>query len=80
MLNNSQPFSETELWAISFGSGARQGGSANTLYFTAGLTGNADGLLGSLSATPEPSSAVLGLIAAGVLAGGWTLKKKIASE
>ncbi len=75
MLNTGQPFSETELWALSFGSGGAEGGSANTLYFTAGLDGNTNGLLGSLS-VPEPSSAVLGLIAAGVLAGGWMLKKR----
>ncbi len=67
MLNNGQPFSETELWAISFGNGG-SAGSADTLYFTAGLDNNTNGLLGAIS-VPEPNSAVLGLIAAGVLAG-----------
>jgi uncharacterized protein (TIGR03118 family) len=67
MLNNGQPFSETELWAISFGNGG-SAGSTDTLFFTAGLDNNTNGLLGAIS-VPEPSSAVLGLIAAGMLAG-----------
>jgi uncharacterized protein (TIGR03118 family) len=75
-LANGQPFSETELWAISFGSGSSEGGSPNTLYFTAGLDGNTNGLLGSLSPVPEPSSAALGLIAMGLLALGWMLKNR----
>ncbi len=74
-LTNGQPFSITELWAIGFGNGAGAG-STNTLLFTAGLDNNAGGLLGSISAVPEPSSAVLGLIAAGTLAGGWQWKKR----
>ena len=49
------------LWALSFGSGALGGadnsipsgsGSANTLYFTAGINDEADGLFGTL--TPAP--------------------------
>jgi uncharacterized protein (TIGR03118 family) len=75
-LPNGQPFSETELWAIGFGTGSTAGGSAETLYFTAGLDDNANGLLGSLTAVPEPSSAFLGLIAAGLMAGGWKLKNR----
>jgi uncharacterized protein (TIGR03118 family) len=67
MLNNGKPFSEGELWALTFGNGA-SGGSKDVLYFDAGLDGATNGLLGSLS-VPEPSSAVLGLIAVGLLAG-----------
>jgi uncharacterized protein (TIGR03118 family) len=37
------------LWAIKFGSGLGNGGSSNTLYFTAGPNAEADGLFGSLS-------------------------------
>jgi uncharacterized protein (TIGR03118 family) len=72
-LNSGQPFSETELWALSFGNGGGAG-SADTLYFTAGLDNNSNGLIGEISFVPEPSSAVLGLIAVGVLAGGWQWK------
>jgi len=75
MLNTGQPFSATELWALSFGNGTNAG-STDTLYFTAGLDGNTNGLLGSLSSVPEPSSAALGLIAAGVLALGWKWKNR----
>ncbi|MGP0065170.1 MAG: TIGR03118 family protein [Isosphaeraceae bacterium] len=76
-LNTGQPFSETELWALSFGNNAGAG-SSNTLFFTAGLDGNTNGLLGSISvqSVPEPSSAVLALIAAGVLVGGWRWKNR----
>ena len=37
------------LWAITFGSGLLNGGSSNTLYFTAGPNGETDGLFGSLN-------------------------------
>jgi uncharacterized protein (TIGR03118 family) len=37
------------LWAITFGSNNGNGGSANTLYFTAGPNGETDGLFGSLN-------------------------------
>jgi uncharacterized protein (TIGR03118 family) len=75
MLDTGQPFSEADLWALSFGNGA-SGGSSNVLYFTAGLESNSDGLFGAISSVPEPSSAVLGLIAVGLVAGGWQLKRR----
>jgi uncharacterized protein (TIGR03118 family) len=50
-LSTGQPFSEDNLWALSFGNGA-SGGVANTLYFTAGI-GGSDGLFGSLQAIPS---------------------------
>jgi len=37
------------LWTIRFGSNLDNGGSANTLYFTAGPNGETDGLFGSLN-------------------------------
>jgi uncharacterized protein (TIGR03118 family) len=52
-LSNGQPFSEDNLWALTFGNGA-SGGVANTLYFTAGI-GGTDGLFGSLQAIPSIS-------------------------
>ena len=77
-LANGQPFSEAKLWSLSFGSGAGNGGSSDVLYFTAGLNGNSGGLFGAISAVsvPEPSSAALGLIAASVMVGGFTWKKR----
>jgi len=39
------------LWTITFGSNNGNGGSANTLYFTAGPNGETDGLFGSLNPT-----------------------------
>ena len=57
-LSSGQPFSETELWGLSFGNGA-SAGSTNTLFFTAGLPGNTNGLFGAISAQPvsEPGTA-----------------------
>ncbi len=51
MLGKHQPFSETELWALSFGNGAGAG-STDTLFFTAGLPNNTDGLFGAISVQP----------------------------
>jgi uncharacterized protein (TIGR03118 family) len=74
MVNSGSRFSESELWGMSFGNGAGAG-SPDVLYFVAGLDGATNGLLGSIS-VPEPISVVLGLIAAGMLAGGWQWKKR----
>ena len=49
------------LWALEFGNGVGAG-NPRTLYFTAGINGEADGLFGSIAAIPEPASlALLGL-------------------
>ncbi len=61
--------SSADLWGITFGNGG-SGGSTDTLYFTAGLASNGDGLFGAIS-VPEPSSAILGLIALASVAAGW---------
>ncbi len=60
-LNTGQPFAEADLWAISFGNGSGAG-SANTLFFTAGLASNTDGLFGAVSvqSVPEPGAAATG--------------------
>jgi uncharacterized protein (TIGR03118 family) len=64
------PFSEQQLWALTFGNGA-SAGSANDLYFTSGYTADAtNGLIGAIS-VPEPASAaMLGLLVIGQLAAG----------
>ena len=66
---NGSPFSEQQLWGLTFGGGSA--GSPNILYFDAGYTADAtNGLIGAIF-VPEPSTtAVLGLLAIGVLAGG----------
>jgi uncharacterized protein (TIGR03118 family) len=45
---NGTPFSVNGLWGIAFGNGGN-GGDTHTLYFTAGLNAEADGLFGSLT-------------------------------
>jgi uncharacterized protein (TIGR03118 family) len=49
-LNNAggTPFSASGLWGITFGNG-HSGGSAGSLYFAAGISGESEGLLGSLA-------------------------------
>jgi hypothetical protein len=74
-LGNGQLFSQGELWALTFGNGG-SAGSPNVLYFDAGLPGATDGLLGAISAVPEPRSLVLSLLATAVLVGGWQFKKR----
>ena len=66
-------FSEQQLWGLTFGNGG-SAGSPNILYFSAGYTADAtNGLIGAIS-VPEPSTAVLGLVAIGQLAGSWWLR------
>jgi uncharacterized protein (TIGR03118 family) len=59
---NGQPISFPGLWALAFRTGSNF--NPNTLYFDAGLNGTggnfySDGIFGSITAVPEPSSAVL---------------------
>ena len=55
---DGKPLSITDLWGLTVGNGSASGGDVNTLYFTAGLVDEGDGLFGSLSPTavPEPST------------------------
>jgi uncharacterized protein (TIGR03118 family) len=46
------------LWGLIVGNGGN-GGDMNTLYFTAGLNDEADGLFGSIASAPLPGSLVL---------------------
>jgi uncharacterized protein (TIGR03118 family) len=74
-LGDGTVFSQGELWALHFGSGGGFG-SPNVLYFDAGLPGATAGLIGAISAVPEPSSIVLGLIAMGVVTGCWRWRNR----
>jgi uncharacterized protein (TIGR03118 family) len=58
---DGNPIVITDLWGLSVGNGAA-GGSANTLYFTAGLADEGHGLFGSLSGVPEPSTWAMMLV------------------
>jgi uncharacterized protein (TIGR03118 family) len=75
-LDTGRPFAESDLWALTFGNGGG-GGDPNTLYFTAGLASNVDGLFGSIEAAsvPEPNSVVLSSIAIGLLTALWRWKQ-----
>ena len=55
---NGNPLFIDGLWNIGFGNGGN-GGNPNTLYFTARLNHEADGLFRGLSATPEPGTLTL---------------------
>jgi uncharacterized protein (TIGR03118 family) len=67
---DGKPLSITGLWGMSFGNGA-QGTGRDTLYFNAGIAGpdNVEdhGLFGSITATPEPASAMTMLLGLGAL-------------
>ncbi|GAC1505086.1 MAG: TIGR03118 family protein [Steroidobacteraceae bacterium] len=61
------------LWALMNGNGG-SGGDASKVYFTAGINGEADGLFGSLSAVPEPSTWAFMLV--GFAAMGLTIRNR----
>lgn len=67
--NNGMPLIIDDLWALRNGNGGA-GGDANSVYFTAGINDEADGLFGAISrAVPEPSTwamMLLGFCAIGV--------------
>ena len=74
---NGAPIVIQDLWALYVGNNAAMGsGSNQQVYFTAGSNGYNDGLIGAIQSVPEPSSAVLGLIAVGALAGRWHWKNR----
>ena len=60
MLNNENgnPIANEGLWTLTFGNNGN-GGSANSLYITAGLNGESDGLFARIDPVPEPSTFVL---------------------
>ncbi len=51
---SGKPITNSGLWALRFGNGGL-GGDPNTLYFTAGINGEKDGLFGSIQALPPQS-------------------------
>ena len=77
MARTGTPIVIQDLWALTVGNGT-SAGSAQEIYFTAGVGGYRDGLLGVIQfqSVPEPSSAVLGLIAIGSLVAGCHWQKR----
>jgi uncharacterized protein (TIGR03118 family) len=61
------------LWGLMFGSGAGNGGDANTLYFLDGINGETAGLFGAVVAVPEPE--IVALLSVGLVALGWRRRK-----
>ena len=66
---NGTPITNSFLWALDFGNGA-QGTSTDTLYFTAGLNNQHDGLFGAISFVPEPGTLGIVLLGLAMLALG----------
>jgi len=66
------------LWALTFGSGAGNGGAANILYFTDGINGETAGLFGAIAAVPEPAEFVL--LTAGLALLGFVSRRRRARE
>jgi uncharacterized protein (TIGR03118 family) len=52
---NGLPLVNDGLWALQFGNGGN-GGNVSSLYLTAGLNGEADGLFARVDAVPEPGT------------------------
>ena len=58
---SGNPIAIAGLWTLTTGNNGSAGGAAfgNTLFFTAGINNQADGLFGSISFVPEPGSGLL---------------------
>ena len=63
------------LWGMMFGSGAGNGGDANTLYFLDGINGETAGLFAAVTAVPEPE--IFALLGVGLAA--LSLRRRMAS-
>jgi hypothetical protein len=72
---NGKPIVIDGLWGLTPGND-ELAGSSQGIYFSAGPNGGANGRFGVLQAIPEPSSLVLGLTVAGLLAGRWTWRNR----
>lgn len=74
---DGNPLLNDGLWALTFGNGGN-GGNLDSLYLTAGLNGESDGLFARIDPTPEPGTfALLGLGVPALLA--WRLSRKARS-
>lgn len=73
MGTNGQPLAIDGLWGLIPGNNGSAGNSSR-IYFTAGSDDESHGLFGVLS-VPEPSSAILGLIATALVSAAWRFKR-----
>jgi uncharacterized protein (TIGR03118 family) len=71
---DGKPIAIDGLWDLIAGNDG-SGGSSQKIYFSAGPTGETNGLFGVIQ-VPEPSSMFLGLAAAALLTGSWTRKNR----
>ncbi len=60
--SSGQPIVNSGLWGIAFRTNGGSGSNPNALYFDAGINGEADGLFGTITPTPEPSTWVMGAL------------------
>jgi uncharacterized protein (TIGR03118 family) len=63
---NGKQLSIDGLWGLTIGND-HGAGSSQMVYFSAGPGGEQHGLFGVITSVPEPSSAILGLVAAGLV-------------
>ncbi len=63
--SHGNPLVNDGLWALAFHTAP--GYNPNSLYFTAGINGQTDGLLGTITPTPEPATFLIGALGFAVL-------------
>ncbi len=73
---NGQPIVLGDLWALVNGNGG-SGGSLDKVYFTAGVSNEAHGLFGSLTAVPEPGTWSMMILGLGLV--GLALRRRAAA-